>query len=123
MVVRVCIREHRSDRVGERLFARRGRHCRQSIMKPTHMLCCLAFAACYSPGDEHCGPSRCDGANLQTCSLVGNDVGRTASWHGTPCPGACVPDQAGGGAFCAESATPIPECLKGGDICYHGAAA
>jgi hypothetical protein len=71
---------------------------------------------------EHCAPAYCEGKTLRTCSLEGNDAGRSAVWKSTPCSGACVTDKTNG-AFCAESATPIPECQKAGNICYHGAAA
>jgi hypothetical protein len=87
-------------------------------------LLALVVATCVAAGcHDQCGPSRCDGATLKSCSLSGNDAGRIASWQSTPCSGACVADKASGGAFCATSATPIPECQKDGDICYHGAAA
>ncbi len=87
------------------------------------LLALLVAAAGAAGCNEQCGPARCDGNNLQTCSLEGNDAGRYASWQSTPCSGACVPDTAPGNAFCAASATPIPECQQDGDICYHGAAA
>ena len=86
-------------------------------------LLALLVAASVTAGCLEPCVSRCDGANLQTCSIAGNDFGRTLLRKSTPCSGACVQNMATGDAFCAQSATPIPECQQDGDICYHGAAA